>query len=88
MEYIVAINGGWKRENIPNTHVIQKNNKLALIWDNCLGMAIIEESPMAHQKMGEVTTLSCYKNLTRQAYCIVQCSQLGGIALEKYETKH
>lgn len=65
---------GREIDNIPNTQVIQKNNKLALIWDNRLSMAIIEESSMAHQKMREVTTLSCYKNLTRQAYCVVQCS--------------
>jgi hypothetical protein len=38
--------------------------------------------------MREVTTLSCNKNLTKQAYCVVQGCQLGGIALKKDETKH
>jgi len=38
--------------------------------------------------MREVTTLGCDKNLTKQAHCVVQCCQLGGIALKKDETKH
>lgn len=73
---------------LPDTHVLEKNNKLAFIWNNGLGMATVEESSMAHQKMREITTLSCNKNLTKQAYSVVQCCQLGRITLEKDETKH
>lgn len=64
---------GGEVEIVPNISIVQENNKLALIRINGLSMSIIEKSSMTHQKMREVTTLSCNKNLTKQTYCVVQC---------------
>ena len=49
-------------------------------------MSTIDESPMAHQKMRKVSTLSCHKNLTKQAYGVVQSCQSWRVSLPKKKT--
>ena len=73
---------------IPNTKILQENNKLALIRVNGLSMPFIKESPMTHQEMRKITTLGCHKNLTKQAHRVVKSCQLGGKSLHKDDCKH
>jgi hypothetical protein len=48
VEYGFHINGERERERVPDTRVLEKNNKFAFVRNNGLGMPTIEESSMTH----------------------------------------